>query len=117
MATHDDLLSAYTVVSIATARAILGGDGAPVSRDTVERMIRDAALETRGMGRLRRVTTDSLRRYLTGVTTWQRSAATKVPAHSGKPKTGNGGQKRPATGALFAPVLLTARTPGKKQKP
>lgn len=61
MTSHRDILDAYAVVSVATACAIIGGDGAPVSTDTVYRLCRAGCLERRGKGK---ITTASIRDYL-----------------------------------------------------
>ena len=58
---HHDILNSYAVVSVATACAIIGGDGVPVSPGTVYRLCRAGALERRGKGK---ITTASLRAYL-----------------------------------------------------
>lgn len=58
---HTELLNTYAVVSIQTACAILGGEGDPVSSNTVYRLIRSGDLEKRTKGK---VTTASIRRYL-----------------------------------------------------
>ena len=58
---HQQILADYAVIRIATACAIMGGDGDPVSPDTVYRLIRAGRLESPGKGK---VTTASVRAHL-----------------------------------------------------
>lgn len=98
---HLEKLDTYAVVSIATARAVLGGDGGPVSDDTVYRLIRAGCLDKRGKGK---VTTASLKAYLAG----ERQAAPAVVARQVAPK-----QQRPAAAPSATPghIRLVPRLP------
>ena len=58
---HQQILADYAVIRIATACAILGGDGDPVSDDTIYRLIKAGRLESPGKGK---VTTASVRAHL-----------------------------------------------------
>jgi hypothetical protein len=58
---HNDLLNQHYVLSLASVCAILGGDGAPVSENTVQRLVRAGHLDRAIKGK---ITTESIRRYL-----------------------------------------------------
>lgn len=90
---HQQKLDEYAVISIATAAAILGGDGGPVSPGTVYRLVREGRLSKAGKGK---VTTESLRRYLAegrqahvpaapGRSAPERLRHTPRPAHQAQP--------------------------------
>lgn len=80
---HQQILADYAVVRIATACAIIGGDGDPVSDDTVYRLIKAGRLESPGKGK---VTTASLRAHLES--TCHANDAPKERAVSTKPRSG-----------------------------
>ena len=81
---HHDILNSYAVVSVATACAIIGGDGVPVSPGTVYRLCRAGALERRGKGK---ITTASIRRYLEEGLCHGDGAAPRAQAASTRPRT------------------------------
>lgn len=58
---HQDILNTYLAIRISTACAIIGGDGDPVSDDTIYRLIRNGQLVRAGKGK---VTTASVRAHL-----------------------------------------------------
>lgn len=58
---HQQILADFAVIRIATVCAILGGDGDPVSDDTVYRLIKAGRLVLAGKGK---VTTASVRAHL-----------------------------------------------------
>lgn len=84
MGNHQDILSSYAVVSVATACAILGGDGAPVSPGTVYRLAREGQLTRAGKGK---ITTASIRAYLENDLWHGDGAAPRAQAASTRPKT------------------------------
>jgi len=97
-------------VTLDRAAELIGGDR-PVSRSTIQRMIRDGVLKVRGAGRLRRVTLASIEAYLKGEVTWrgdvrgERAARTKTNTASG------GRNSRSAADEPEGRVVLTGKTP------
>lgn len=74
---HQQILADYAVIRIVTACAIIGGDGDPVSDDTVYRLIKAGRLVAAGKGK---VTTASVRAHLES--TWHANDAPKAVAVS-----------------------------------
>ena len=84
MSNHHDILNSYAVVSVATACAIIGGDGAPVSPGTIYRLCREGKIEKRGKGK---ITTASIRHYLEEGLCHGAGAAPRAQAASTRPLT------------------------------
>jgi hypothetical protein len=84
------------VVTIKRAAELLGGDK-PISPATVRRMIRDGILTARGQGTLRRVTMQSIRDYVEGVTEWHGKGESAGPAKSPMTARPNSTSRGPAT--------------------
>jgi hypothetical protein len=110
-----EMTDRYECVTLDRAAELIGGDR-PVSRATIQRMIRDHVLEARGAGRLRRVTLASIDAYRKGEITWRgdvregRAASTRIA-------TANGGRKsRSAAGEAGGRVRLVGKTPSKNGK-
>jgi hypothetical protein len=110
-----DLLNRYACVTLTIAAAIIGGDK-PIGRTALLGLIAAGKLQDCGSGKLRRVTTESIRRYLAGERQQQPAPSrTKyvpvvpVVIRERQPR------KRPPT-QPDTPIVFTHRTP-KKRKP
>jgi hypothetical protein len=104
----------HHVVTKMRAAELIGGIGeggkpAPVSRDTIDRMVAAGILEQRGRGQLARITLASITAYLEGRGEPCQATATDRTTRT---STASGGRSFPsATGATDASAVLIVRKP------
>lgn len=111
-----DMTDPYECITLDEAAELIGGKKRPVSRTTIQRMIRDGVLDVRGAGRLRRVTLVSVNEYRTGVRTWRGDVRGEVAART-RISTASGGRKsRSGTDEHAERVHLVGRTPSRNLK-
>lgn len=107
-------LALMCCVTLEEAGRMLGGER-PYSRMTLYRMIYDGAIVSRGTGRLRRITLQSIQDYVNGATEWQGRGEREEKGVRTRIKTGNGGRKsRSAAEERDGFVVLLPRTPKRR---